>query len=156
MLLRNIDLSEKVATVVSLSSDEKIFLILEWNSFQHLLTTSVQPLTSVSPIPPPSQLENRGVEYLLGYLWWRLPGAHCAVHLPRCLRASRGRGCHLCRLLWGTSYSADLQHAQVCRVSNDQMECGEWSVTTERWRGVKWNETHQLPKSLLNLLQHTF
>lgn len=65
------------------------------------------------------QLENRRVEHLLSYLWWRLSGAQRAVCLPWCRWAPRGGGCHLCRLRWGTALSADLQHATVCRVSSD-------------------------------------
>lgn len=75
-----------------------------------------------------SQLANWGVERLLSYLWWRLSGAQCAVCFQWCLGTPRGGGCHLCCLRWRSSFSADLQHAEMCWVPCDWMECGEQTV----------------------------
>lgn len=71
------------------------------------------------------QLEDRWVEHLLCELWRRLPGATCRVCIPWCLWASCGGRCCLRRLHWGPALPADLQHAEVCRVSSDWMERGE-------------------------------
>lgn len=66
------------------------------------------------------------MEHLLSHLWWRLSGAQSGVCLPRCCGPSRGGGRHLCRLCSGAALFAEMQHAQVCRVSYGWMERGEF------------------------------
>lgn len=90
--------------------------------FDFLCTVSQHLLTSPSRLssrPGFSQLENRWVERLLRYLRWRLSGAQCGMRLPWCFRPSCRGGRRLRRLRWGTTRSADMQHAPVCRVSNN-------------------------------------
>lgn len=69
-----------------------------------------------------SQLEDRWVERLLGELWRRLSAAPGGVRLPWCLWAPCGGRRCLRHLRWGPAHPADLQHAQMCRVSSDRME----------------------------------
>lgn len=94
---------------------EKTCLHLFWDETLHVSSATLQHLlTRVSWV---SQLENRWVERLLGDLRWRLSDTQSGVHLPGRHGPPRGGGCHLCRLRRGTAFSADLQHAQVRRVS---------------------------------------